>query len=63
MHLHHLTPKEKEVTRLVVKGLANKEIASIEEITDRTIKAHLTSIFLKCGVTTRTELFNAIFPT
>ncbi len=63
MDLNQLTPKEKEVTRLVVKGLANKEIAEVEDITDRTIKAHLTSIFQKCGVTSRTELFNAIFPT
>lgn len=63
LDIHRLTPKEKEVARLVVKGLANKEIASVEDITDRTIKAHLTSIFQKCGVTTRTELFNAIFPT
>ncbi len=58
-----LTPKEREVTRLVVKGLANKEIANVEEITDRTIKSHLTNIFHKCGVSSRTELLNAIFPT
>ena len=63
LDLYELTAKEKEVARLVVKGLANKEIAAIEDITDRTIKAHLTNIFQKCGVTTRTELFNAIFPT
>ncbi len=63
LDLNGLTSKEKEVARLLVKGLANKEIASIEDITDRTIKAHLTSIFQKCGVATRTELFNAIFPT
>ncbi|MBN8555418.1 MAG: response regulator [Deltaproteobacteria bacterium] len=63
LDIHKLTPKEKEVARLVVKGLANKEIAAVEAITDRTIKAHLTSIFQKCKVTTRTELFNAIFPT
>jgi DNA-binding NarL/FixJ family response regulator len=63
MDIHHLTPREREVVRLLVKGLANKEIASIEEITNRTIKAHLTSIFQKCGVSSRTELFNAIFPT
>lgn len=63
MEINSLTPKEREVTRLVIKGLANKEIASVEETTDRTVKAHLTNIFQKCGVESRTELFNAIFPT
>jgi DNA-binding NarL/FixJ family response regulator len=63
MEINTLTPKEREVTRLVIKGLANKEIASVEETTDRTVKAHLTNIFQKCGVESRTELFNAIFPT
>ncbi len=60
---HGLTNKEKEVVRLLIKGLSNKEIASMEDNSDRTIKFHLTSIFEKCGVQSRTELFNAIFPT
>ena len=62
LDLHGLTPKEKEVVRLLLKGLSNKEMAMIEGNTDRTIKFHLTSVFQKCGVTTRTELMNAIFP-
>lgn len=62
LDIHQLTPKEKEVVRLILKGLSNKEVASIGGNTDRTIKFHLTSIFSKCGVKSRTELFNAIFP-
>ena len=62
LDIHHLTPKEKEVVRLLLKGLSNKEVADIEGNTDRTIKFHLTTIFEKCGVKSRTELFNAIFP-
>lgn len=63
LDLHELTPKEKEVVRLLLKGLSNKEVASIEGNSDRTIKFHLTSIFEKCGVKSRTELINAILPT
>jgi DNA-binding NarL/FixJ family response regulator len=59
----HLTPKEKEITRLILKGLSNREVAEISGNTEKTIKFHLTTIFQKCGVSSRTELFNAIFPT
>lgn len=62
LDIHALTPKEKEVVRLILKGLSNKEVAAVGGNTDRTIKFHLTSIFSKCGVKSRTELFNAIFP-
>lgn len=63
MEVHQLTEKEKEVVRLLLKGLSNKEVAEVEGNSDRTIKGHLTNIFQKCGVQSRTELFNAIFPT
>lgn len=62
LDVHSLTPKEKEVVRLILKGLSNKEVAEIGGNSDRTIKFHLTTIFEKCGVKSRTELFNAIFP-
>lgn len=62
LDINRLTPKEKEVARLLLKGLSNKEVAEIEGNSDRTIKFHLTTIFEKCGVKSRTELFNAIFP-
>lgn len=63
LDLNGLTPKEKEVVRLLLKGLSNKEIASMGDNSDRTIKFHLTSIFEKCGVKSRTELINVILPT
>lgn len=60
---HSLTTKEKEITRMLLKGLSNKEIAEACGNTEKTIKFHLTIIFDKCGVKSRTELFNSIFPT
>ncbi len=61
--LNHFTPKEKEIARLVLKGLSNREIAEVMGNTEKTIKFHLTVIFQKCAVKSRTEFFNAIFPT
>lgn len=61
--LHHLTEKEREIAHLVLKGLSNKEIAAVMGNTEKTIKFHMTTIFEKCGVQSRTEFFNSIFPT
>jgi len=52
---HGLTPRELEVLGLVREGLANKQIARRLGITERTVKAHLTSIFATIGVTDRTS--------
>jgi DNA-binding NarL/FixJ family response regulator len=43
--LSQLTQREKEVAIEAAKGLSNKEIARLLNITDRTVKAHLASIF------------------
>jgi DNA-binding NarL/FixJ family response regulator len=50
-----LSPREAEVLRLVVAGLANKQIARRLGIAERTVKAHLTSVFQRIGVTDRTQ--------
>ena len=50
-----LTPREREVLALVRAGLANKQIARRLEISDRTVKAHLTSTFQRIGVVDRTQ--------
>jgi DNA-binding NarL/FixJ family response regulator len=49
-----LTAREREVLELVRDGLANKQIARRLGITERTVKAHLTSVFSTIGVTDRT---------
>lgn len=50
-----LTEREAEVLLLVRDGLANKQIARRLGITERTVKAHMTSIFQTIGVTGRTQ--------
>ena len=50
-----LTAREGEVLDLVGLGLANKQIASQLGIRERTVKAHLTSIFTALGVQDRTQ--------
>ena len=50
-----LTEKEAMVLTRVVQGAASKEIAIDMRITERTVKAHLTSIYRKLGVNSRTE--------
>lgn len=50
-----LSPRERDVLRLVVAGLLNKQIAQRLGITERTVKAHLTSAYQRIGVADRTQ--------
>ena len=50
-----LYPRELEVLRLTAKGLRNKEIARDLNISERTVQAHLSNIFGKLNVDSRTE--------
>ena len=50
-----LSPREAQVLRLVVEGLLNKQIAARLGITERTVKAHLTSAYQRIGVSDRTQ--------
>jgi DNA-binding NarL/FixJ family response regulator len=52
----HLTPREKQVAQLVSEGSSNNEIASWLHISERTVKAHLTSIFRKLHISDRLRL-------
>jgi len=49
-----LTQHEKRVLKLVANGLTNKEIAQSLGITPRTVEFHLSKIFKKLNVTSRT---------
>jgi len=51
-----LTPREREIVRLVVEGETNKEIAHRLSIGEDTVKHHLTSSFNKTGTSSRLEL-------
>ena len=51
-----LSPRELEVVSLVVEGRSNDEIAARLAISVKTVESHLTRIFERVGVTSRTEL-------
>ena len=53
--LDGLTDREREVLELVRQGLPNKSIARRLQITERTVKAHVTNILLRLGVSDRTQ--------
>lgn len=63
LDLHSLTGKEKELCRLMLKGLSNQEIADLNGTTLGTVKFYSSQIFEKFQVKNRAELFNVIFPT
>ncbi|MFZ0625813.1 MAG: response regulator transcription factor [Acidimicrobiia bacterium] len=48
--LDALTPREKEVLSLVAEGLSNKGIADRLYVTERTVEAHVTQVFLKLAL-------------
>ncbi|MEA2449382.1 MAG: hypothetical protein QOG63_1314 [Thermoleophilaceae bacterium] len=50
-----LSAREREVLTLVAEGLPNKLIARRLEISEKTVKAHLTRVFQQIGVTDRTQ--------
>jgi DNA-binding NarL/FixJ family response regulator len=51
---HGLTPRELEVLRLVATGKTNKAIAAELFLSDRTVERHLSNIFKKLNVNSRT---------
>jgi DNA-binding NarL/FixJ family response regulator len=51
-----LTKREREIVSLIAEGLTNRELANRLCISEATIRTHLTSIFLKLGVTDRLKL-------
>ena len=54
-----LTERERQVLQLTAQGLPNKQIASELEISENTVKFHLSSLYAKLGVTSRTEAVRA----
>ena len=50
-----VSPREREVLALLLDGMPNKLIAQRLEISEKTVKSHLTSIFRQLGVTDRVQ--------
>ncbi len=58
--LSRLTPKERQIAGQVGDGLSNKVIALNNDISERTVKAHLNNIFRKTGLSNRVQLAIAV---
>jgi DNA-binding NarL/FixJ family response regulator len=50
-----LTPREVEVLRLIAQGRSNREISGELSVTDHTVKTHISHIYDKLGVRSRTQ--------
>lgn len=61
MAAHGLSPREAEVTRLVMQGMTTRAIASRLGIAQYTVQDHLKSVFAKFDVVTRGELLDAVY--
>ena len=51
-----VTDREADVLRLVIDGLANKEIAAALRLSPRTVEKHVENLLRKTGARSRTEL-------
>lgn len=51
----HLTPRETEILRLVAKGSSNKQICKELDLSENTVKAHISSLLSKLGLNSRTQ--------
>jgi len=57
-----LSPSEQPVAKLVADGLTNREIASALFLSETTVASHLSHIYAKLGVRSRTELTRQMLP-
>ncbi len=51
-----LTPVERETALLLLKGLGHKEIAALQEKSERTVRQHAVAVYRKSGLSGRAEL-------
>ncbi len=56
-----LTPREREVVRLVAQGMTSREVAAALYVTPKAISYHLGNVFAKLGVTSRRQLWGRQF--
>lgn len=56
LNLWQLSNAEKDVTRLVLKGLSNKEISEVRSASEQTVKQQINSVFKKSGLSSRAQL-------
>lgn len=57
---YRLTRRETDIVRRVLRGLKNREIAEDCDVTEQTVKDHLSSIYSKLGIRNRIHLMQMI---
>jgi DNA-binding CsgD family transcriptional regulator len=55
-----LSPAERRVAALVAEGRTNREVAAALFLSERTVESHLTRVYSKLHVRSRTELVRAL---
>ena len=53
--IEKLTPREKDMLRLIVQGMSNKEIAAALHLTEGTVKGYISHLLAKLNVRSRTQ--------
>jgi DNA-binding NarL/FixJ family response regulator len=56
MRLKELGPQELQVARIAARGQNNIEVAAAWFVSRKTVEAHLTRVYRKLGIRSRTEL-------
>jgi DNA-binding CsgD family transcriptional regulator len=56
-----LTEKERSVARRLLEGMSSSEIAVVEHNSPKTIRQHVSQIYAKCGVGSRSEFFRFVY--
>jgi DNA-binding NarL/FixJ family response regulator len=57
----NLTRREHDIVHSLLRGRSNRDIASVLDITEHTVKTHLKNIFTKLQVKSRTEILSRVF--
>ena len=57
-----LTPRQRDLLRLVAAGYTNTQIARHMGISERTVRTHLVTIYERLGVSSRTAAITRAFP-
>jgi DNA-binding CsgD family transcriptional regulator len=58
-----LSPREREIARMVALGYPNKAIASVLDISSWTVASHLRRVFMKLQVTSRAAMITRLYDT
>ncbi len=59
-HIYHITKREAEIIQHIIMATPNKDIAVMLDITENTLKRHVTNIYNKLNINNKVELINLL---